>query len=128
MTFVQRLRNRLSQLRQRAELARLNEDEVRALAQDVGLAPGGLRELVSGNPYAAELLPRRMATLGLDPEALALAAPEATRDLQRVCSTCESYGRCRIDLDRDPDDILWQWYCPNAGTLRELQAAPSAAG
>lgn len=126
--FVQRLRNRISQLRLRAELDRLSSGELQHLAQDVGLTAPGLRAIAEGNPDAAELLPRRMAALDLDPEELARRMPEISRDLQRVCSSCESYGRCLRDLDRDPDGAVWADYCPNAPTLQELQIMKVAAG
>ena len=126
--FVQRLRNRIFQLRQRAELDRLSSGELQHLAQDVGLSVPGLRAITQGNPDAAELLSRRMAVLDLDPEELAGSRPEISRDLQRVCSSCESYGRCLRDLDRDPDGAVWADYCPNAPTLQELQIMKVAAG
>lgn len=126
--FVQRLRNRISQLRLRAELDRLSGGELQILAQDVGLSVPGLRAITEGNPDAAELLPRRMAALDLDPEELARRMPEISRDLQRVCSSCESYGRCLRDLDSDPEAAVWEYYCPNAPTLQELQIMKAAAG
>jgi len=126
--FVQRLRNRISQLRLRAELDRLSGGELQHLAQDVGLSVPGLRAIAQGNPDAAELLLRRMSALNLDPEALARRMPEISRDLQRVCSSCESYGRCLRDLDRDPEGAVWADYCPNAPTLQELQIMKVAAG
>ena len=126
--FVQRLRNRISQLRLRAELDRLSNGELQHLAQDVGLSVPGLRAIAQGNPDAAELLLRRMSALDLDPEALARRMPEINRDLQRVCSSCESYGRCLRDLDRDPEGAVWADYCPNAPTLQELQIMKVAAG
>jgi len=119
--FVQRLRNRISQLRLRTELDRLSGGELQILAQDVGLSGPGLRAISNGNPDAAELLPRRMAALDLDPDELARRMPKISRDLQRVCSSCESYGRCQRDLDYYPADAMWTYYCPNASTLQELQ-------
>lgn len=125
--FVQRLQNRVSQLRLRTELDRLSGGELQILAQDVGLSGAGLRAIADGNPDAAELLPRRMAALDLDPEKLARKMPEIGRDLQRVCSSCESYGRCQRDLDRDPEDVVWTDYCHNAPTLQELQVMQASA-
>ena len=126
--FVQRLQNRISQLRQRAELDRLSGDELQNLAHDVGLSVPGLHAITEGNPDAAELLPRRMSALDLDPEELARSMPEIGRDLQRVCSSCESYGRCLRDLDRNPEGAVWTDYCPNASMLQELQLMKAAAG
>lgn len=126
--FVQRLQNRIAQLRVRAELDRLNSGELQNIAHDVGLSVPGLRAITEGNPDAAELLPRRMKALDLDPEEIVRSSPEISRDLQRVCSTCESYGRCLRDLDFDPEAELWERYCPNASTLQELQITKAAAG
>jgi hypothetical protein len=53
--------------------------------------------------------------------------PEISRDLQRVCSNCESYGRCMRDLDRDPEGAVWTDYCLNAPMLQELQIMKVAA-
>jgi len=125
--FVQRLQNRISQLRLRTELDRLSGSELQILAQDVGLSGPGLRAIADGNPDAAALLPRRMAALDLDPEELARSMPETSRDLQRVCSSCKSYGRCQRDLDRGPADAVWTYYCPNAPTLQELQIMQASA-
>jgi hypothetical protein len=86
-----------------------------------------LRAIVDGNPDAAELLPRRMSALDLDPEEIASRMSEIGRDLQRVCSSCESYGRCLRDLDHDPEAAVWAKYCPNAPTLQELQIMKVAA-
>lgn len=126
--FTRYLWNQISKLRARAELDRLSEGELQKLAQDVGLSGPGLRAIVDGNPDAAELLLRRMSALDLDPEELARTMPEINRDLQRVCSSCESYGRCLRDLDRDPEGAVWAYYCPNAPTLQELQIMKVAAG
>jgi hypothetical protein len=121
------MRNQLAQYRLRSEFDRLGAGELQHLAQDVGIAPLDLRALAMGNPDAAELLPRRMAALGLKPEDVARNTPEVSRDLQRVCSNCESYGRCMHELDRNPTGSEWEKYCPNASVLKELQAAKTAA-
>jgi len=68
----------------------------------------------------ADLLPRRMAALDLDPNTVAEVEPVAFRDLLRFCAACESYGRCEWDLRQDPGDLAWQEYCPNAAKLRAL--------
>jgi len=123
--IVKQFGNWFSRLRQRAELDRFSEAELRALAQDVGLPPSGLRQVTEGNPEAGELLPRRMAALGIDANELARTRPDVLRDLQRVCASCEKYGRCVRDLSRGSVGERWREYCPNAGTLHELQP-PSA--
>jgi hypothetical protein len=119
--IVAQFRNWLSRLRQGAELDRFSEAELRVLAQDVGLSAADLRQVTTGNPKAGELLPRRMAALGIDTVEISRTLPDVFRDLQRVCASCEKYGRCVRDLDRGVLGTGWLGYCPNAGTLRELQ-------
>jgi hypothetical protein len=121
--IVTQFRNWLCQLRQRAELDRFNEAELRILAQDVGLTPSDLRQVTVGNPEADELLPRRMAALGIHADELSRALPDVLRDLQRVCASCQKYGRCARDLDRGIVGSEWLDYCPNSGTLRHLRPA-----
>jgi uncharacterized protein YjiS (DUF1127 family) len=120
---VTTFRNWLTRIRQRAELDRFSASEFRALAQDVGLAPSELRRITEGNPDAGELMPRRMAALGIHAEELEQAMPALYRDMQRVCAACRTYGRCKRDLDRGTLDAAWEEYCPNAGTLTELRPA-----
>jgi uncharacterized protein YjiS (DUF1127 family) len=120
-SMIATFRNWLTRMRQRAELDRFSASEFRALAQDVGLAPSDLRRVTEGNPHAGELMPRRMAALGIHAEELAQALPGLYRDMQRVCAACRMYGRCKRDLDRGTLGAAWDEYCPNAGTLIELQ-------
>jgi hypothetical protein len=68
----------------------------------------------------SDLLPRRMAFVGLDPHTVARVEPSAFGDLLRRCATCESYERCEWDLMEDPKDSVWQEYCPNAAMLSAL--------
>jgi hypothetical protein len=65
-------------------------------------------------------LRRRMAALRVDPDELARSEPAAFQELQRLCATCDSRGRCALDLADESTDPAWQaWrdYCPNATTL-----------
>jgi hypothetical protein len=71
----------------------------------------------------AELLPRRMAALNLEPNTFARAEPAAFRELVRFCAACESDELCEWDLRQNPDDPAWQDYCPNAERLRALAAS-----
>jgi len=69
-------------------------------------------------------LTRRMAELDLDRNEVASVAPTTLRDLQRVCTMCESHRRCARDLGRDPADPTWEEYCPNVAVLKMLNALP----
>ena len=53
--------------------------------------------------------------------------PETFRDLQRICTLCESHRQCAHDLLRDADNPKWEHYCPNVDTLKALNALPWAS-
>jgi hypothetical protein len=52
----------------------------------------------------ADLLPRRMAALGLDADTSARIEFVTFRDLQRLCAACECQELCEWDLRQDPAD------------------------
>jgi len=98
--------------------------EVERIARDVRMTPAELRAIAKRGPEAADLLLRRMAALDLDPAEVSQVGPQTFRDLQRVCSLCESKRRCARDLARDSAMPAWQDYCPNAQTLIALDVLP----
>ena len=100
------------------------EKEVESIARDNGISASDFRALVSLGPNASDLLERRMAVLDLDPVEVSEIAPQTFRDLQRVCSFCQSHRRCLRDLARDPGKPEWKDYCPNVETLMALDAMP----
>jgi hypothetical protein len=100
------------------ELNNLQEGELSRIASDVGVSPAELRSLAATGTGSADLLPRRLESLGLDADEIADATPGPLRDMERVCSFCGSKRRCAHDLDLIGPP--WPAYCPNAGTLREL--------
>jgi hypothetical protein len=104
------------------ELQSCGEQEVERIARDSGLSVAEFRVLACLGPNVTDLLEHRMAALGLDPIAVSAAAPQTLRDLQRICSLCESPRRCLRDLARDPAIPAWKDYCPNAKTLMALHA------
>jgi hypothetical protein len=106
------------------DLRLCGEGEFERMARDVGLSVSEFRRLASLGPNAPDLLERRMAALDLDPVEVSAIAPQTFRDLQRVCSLCESHGRCLRDLAREPTNEVWRDYCPNVGTLMTLDALP----
>ena len=114
------------QLRDAAELRNCEEQAVEEMAHEVGLAAAELRQLSKKGAHAADLLPQRMAALDLDPKEVGQLEPMVLRDMARVCSMCESHGRCLRDLTRDANDPIWKQYCPNADTLDSLDAQPWA--
>ena len=104
------------------KLQSCGEQEVERVARDSKPSVAEFRVLACLGPNATDLLERRMAALGLDPIAVSTAAPQTFRDLQRICSFCESPRRCLRDLARDPAIPAWKDYCPNAKTLMALYA------
>ncbi len=107
---------------QRTALAELENcsSEVKRVAHDLALTPGELRVIAAKRPDAADLLPHRLAALDLDPRTLAVTEGVVLRDLQRLCTICESKGRCARDLADDTLSSDWRDYCPNAETLKSL--------
>lgn len=103
------------------------EGEVERIAQDIGIPASEVRRLASLGPESANLLLNRMAALDLDRKEVGHVEPLIFRDLQRVCSMCESHRQCARDLARDSNDPVWEDYCPNIATLKMLNAMPWAA-
>ena len=92
-----------------------------------------LRALARRGPEEANLLPRRLAELGLDPDEIARLEPVLFRELHWHCTMCDSKGECSVDLAGDaatwPERTdAWQGYCRNVATLRLLSEIPWFAG
>lgn len=124
--IARRWRNWRAQRADLAALGGLDTQERERIAQDVGLDSAELRNLTAQGSDAAELLPRRMEALGLDPRETAQEEPAVMRDMQRLCSFCQSKGRCEHDLDVAARNPVWEKYCPNVGTLKDLEAEKGA--
>ena len=106
------------------ELRSCGEKEVERIARDSGISASDLPALVRLGPNASDLLERRMAALDLDQVEVSAIAPETFRDLQRVCSFCQSHRRCLRDLAHGPAKPDWRDYCPNVEALMALDAMP----
>ena len=103
-----------------ADLDAFSADEMARMAQDVGLAPSELRTLAGHGPDAAAPLDRRLHAFGLSSIELAQTVPAELRDMERLCTTCDSKRRCARDLAADPYDPVWRDYCPNQRTVMAL--------
>ena|SRR5436305_12870978 len=103
-----------------ADFNAFSPGEMARMAQDVGLSASDLRELARHCSDAAELLDRRLDSLGLARPELAVTATAELRDMERLCTLCVSKGRCARDLATDPGDPVWRQYCPNEQTLVAL--------
>lgn len=101
--------------------------EVERLARESGVSTAELKSLARLGPDAADLLPRRLAALGLNSDVVMRAEPRTVQDLQRVCSLCECKKQCARDLAQGSTDPAWERYCPNVETLKALNAMSLAA-
>jgi hypothetical protein len=103
-----------------AGLDAFDPDDMALMAHDVGLSAADLRALATHCSDAADLLDRRLEACGLSAAELAETAAAELRDMERLCTTCESKGRCARDYAADPTDPVWLEYCPNHDTITQL--------
>ena len=69
-----------------------------------------------------ELLDCRTAMLGLDLGAAEIAG-DTLNEIRRRCMSCGYREACAVDLKRDPNNPVWETYCPNEAALIELTEA-----
>ena len=102
----------------RHDLDFLAKSDLEAIAKDMGLSVGDLRQL---DQSASDLpLPRMMTALHLDPKTVANSEPALFRDLQRVCALCDEKERCGCALDRGDAASTYPAFCANAYSLKAL--------
>ena len=104
-------------------------DDVRAVLlthihlDHAGASGHVLQAAKSARLYVHKLGARHM----VDPTVLIASATRLyQRDMERLCTMCESKGRCARDLSADPKDPVWRKYCPNEPALVALVQAKSA--
>jgi len=110
----------LKHRREVAEVCNCDAGEYARIAQDLGVSPGELTDLVRRGPHAADELPKMMAALNLDVAAITRAQPAVMRDLERVCARCKFKRRCEQELANDTAAQNHEEYCDNASTLDTL--------
>jgi hypothetical protein len=113
------------------DLKDCNTDEITRIAAYLAMTPAELQYIANYRDDWADLLRRRLATLGLTPGELAWLDPATFGHLAQRCARCESRGRCALDLADESADPAWQdWkeYCPNATMLRFLSAVHGCVG
>ena len=67
-----------------------------------------------------DLLYCRMSMLGLDLPAIEARDPELADQIKRRCTLCDFRDACAVDLERDPNNPVWEAYCPNSATFNSL--------
>jgi hypothetical protein len=67
-----------------------------------------------------ELLGCRAAMLGLDLSAFEGSKNAIVVQIMRRCADCSYREACAADVKRDPNDPVWEAYCPNAEALLQL--------
>ena len=70
-----------------------------------------------------DLLSCRMAMLGLDLSAIESCGGQVFEVIKRRCASCDFRDACAVDIRRDPNDPVWETYCPNTATLIALPEA-----
>jgi hypothetical protein len=100
------------------EFANCGPDEVKAIANDMGMTPAELRALAMNGPGAADLLKKMLIALKVDPTALSEIDQHLTWDLQRLCITCEEKRRCERELTAGTATTNMHEFCPNATALK----------
>jgi len=92
--------------------------DVERIARDIGVTVADLHALERTEQPL--LLPRMLDALKIDAAELARTQPAALRDLQRVCSMCDSKRRCKSELAASDAARTYEGFCPNALTLKTL--------
>lgn len=106
-----------------SDLRRLDQATLGDIARDIGVSVDDLRQLENKSAESADLIYRRLDSLGIDRHTLAARWPSIFKDLQRTCSLCESKGLCLQDFERLDSHESWRAYCPNASTLNDIQVS-----
>ncbi len=73
-----------------------------------------------------DLLQSRMTIVGLHSGAIERDYSEAFDKIKRRCGSCRVRESCEVDLRRDPYNVAWGAYCPNAKALHALVALTEA--
>jgi uncharacterized protein DUF6455 len=66
------------------------------------------------------LLDCRLAALGVDLGAIEGRGDDMAKVIIGRCMACRNREACELDLKRDPNDPVWETYCPNTATLLAL--------
>lgn len=110
-------------LKHRQEIREMRDLDSAALANiahELRITPADLDTLVRQGPRAVDELPKLLAALGIDEEALSRTQPFVLGDMARVCASCQQKHRCDYDLDAGTSAQNYERYCLNASTIHAL--------
>jgi hypothetical protein len=102
------------------ELARVDPDQIAAMARDLGITAVQLRELASKGPESTNALKRLLMALDTDPKRLEQIDPRVAREMLWICCNCGEKSRCKHELSAETAAQHFREYCPNALSLDEL--------
>src|SRR5262245_19556897 len=102
------------------ELDAISPAERLRLADDVGMSGTDLRRFHCTHDGPTTLMPQRLEQLGIDSAYVRYDMPATYRDLERVCATCKSAGRCARDLAKGDAQAGMDSYCLNSATIDSL--------
>jgi benzoate-CoA ligase len=92
-------------------------------------ATGKARRFQLRNWISANLMPRLLRHVGLDPAMLESDEPQLFRHMQSKCAMCEAQDQCAAALEEGADFEDIESFCPNAAEFIALrQGRPDAAG
>jgi hypothetical protein len=100
------------------EFSNCGPDEVKAIANDMGMTPADLQALAMKGPGAADLLKEMIVALKADPAALHEMDQRTTRELQKLCIGCGEKRRCEHELAAGTAATNMHEFCPNAAALK----------
>jgi hypothetical protein len=102
------------------ELARVDPDQIAAMARDLGITAVQLRELASKGPESTNSLKRLLVALDTDPKRLEQIDPRVAREMLWMCFNCSEKSRCKHKLSAGTAAQTFREFCPNALSLDEL--------
>jgi hypothetical protein len=102
------------------ELARVDPEEIAAIAKDLGITAVQLRELGSKGPESTKLLKRLLIALDTDPKGLEKIDPRVARDMLWLCFNCSVKNRCKHELSAGTAAETFREFCPNALAIDEV--------
>jgi hypothetical protein len=120
--MIHEIKEFFSKLLARPELEALDRDQVAEIAHDMGVTTDDLYRLDRAGTQTPPM-PDRLRLEGLNPTVIQAEWPSVWKDLQRVCTLCESKDVCRNELELAPEALDWKRYCPNEHTIKSLHAS-----